>query len=289
MLGIISQFAMYSARVVRVMIASPSDVSEERRLASDVLQEWNVVNSFERGLILQPMLWESHALPEMGDRPQAIINRQLLRDADLLIAAFWTRLGSPTGAERSGTVEEIQEHLRANKPAMLYFSRAPVALESVDREQWDALLEFRQECESKGLCARYDDVFEFRQLLSRHIAQAVNEHFQSEPETSLGVEPALSGSLPVPLVLSDDAEELLLTASEDPQGQIRLIPFSGGTAILSNRRDFSTDQSPRVIAKWKGAIQELACQRLAEDVNGQGKVFVLTQYGYATADRLKAR
>ena len=30
-------------------------------------------------------------------------------------------LGSPTGVSASGTVEEIEEHLRAGKPAMIYF------------------------------------------------------------------------------------------------------------------------------------------------------------------------
>lgn len=71
----------------------------------------------------------------MGDRPQAIINKQLLEQSDLLVAVFWTRLGSPTGATNSGTVEEIEEHLAAKKPTMLYFSSAPVRPDSVDNEQ----------------------------------------------------------------------------------------------------------------------------------------------------------
>ena len=48
-------------------------------------------------MILMPVGWDTHASPEMGDRAQAIINKQVLKNADLVVAAFWTRLGSPTG------------------------------------------------------------------------------------------------------------------------------------------------------------------------------------------------
>ena len=97
-----------------------------------------------------PLGWETHATPEMGDRPQAIINGQLLKKADLLIAIFWTRIGSPTGAAKSGTVEEIEEHIGAGKPAMIYFSSAPVRPDSIDEKQYSALREFMGPCGSEG-------------------------------------------------------------------------------------------------------------------------------------------
>ena len=66
--------------------------------------------------------------PEMGDEPQTIINKRILEDADFLVGIFWTRLGTPTASYASGAVEEIEEHLAAGKPAMLYFSAAPAAM-----------------------------------------------------------------------------------------------------------------------------------------------------------------
>ena len=83
----------YTANVVKVMIASSGDVASERR----VIGEWNVTYAEDRKIVLIPLAWETHASPIMGDRPQAIINRPLLKDADLLVAAFWTRLGRPSG------------------------------------------------------------------------------------------------------------------------------------------------------------------------------------------------
>ncbi len=145
-----------------------------------MLEEWNIVNTRQRKFVLMPVSWETHAAPAMGDRPQAIINRQVLKHADLLIAVFWTRLGSPTGRADSGTVEEIEEHLAAGKPAMIYFSEQPVHPGSVDAEQYEALLKFRRSCEERGLVARYTTPDEFRRMLWRQLSQVVSEGFGSE-------------------------------------------------------------------------------------------------------------
>jgi hypothetical protein len=133
----------YVANVLNVMIASPSDVIQERIAIRDAIAEWNTVHALDRKTVLMPVGWETHSVPEMGDRPQAIINKQILKDADLLIAVFWTRIGSPTGASPSGTIEEIEEHLKARKPAMIYFSSVPVRADSIEENQYKALMEFR--------------------------------------------------------------------------------------------------------------------------------------------------
>ena len=163
----------FSATVYKVMIASPSDVPDEREIIRDVVHEWNAVHAEHHHAILIPAGWETHSSPAMGERPQGIINKQVLADCDLLIAAFWTRLGSPTGKAPSGTVEEIQEHLAAGKPAMLYFSTAPVRLGSVDNEQYKALETFKKECYAKGLIDTYDSLEEFRRKLVRQLAHTM--------------------------------------------------------------------------------------------------------------------
>ena len=119
----------FSAQVLNVLIASPSDVASERDAIAQTLYEWNALNSEETGFVLLPVRWESHSAPAMGDRPQGIINNQVVRNCDMLIGAFWTRLGSVTGVEESGTVEEIKFFLKNNRPVMLYYSKAAVDLE----------------------------------------------------------------------------------------------------------------------------------------------------------------
>jgi hypothetical protein len=165
----------YLSHVVKVMIASPTDVGAEQSIIRQVIGEWNVTHAEDRKVMLMPLHWETNAAPIMGDRPQSIVNRQLLRDADILIAAFWTRFGSPTGTSRSGTVEEIEQHLAAKKPAMLYFSLKPARLDKVDRAQYEALTEFKSACRERGLIAEYKDLGEFRAKLGRHLAQTLQK------------------------------------------------------------------------------------------------------------------
>jgi hypothetical protein len=94
----------YSANVYNVMIASPGDVAKEKQLAREVVLKWNDLHSKQTKIVLLTISWETHSSPELGDRPQAIINKQVLKDADLLIGIFWTRIGTPTGKAESGTL-----------------------------------------------------------------------------------------------------------------------------------------------------------------------------------------
>lgn len=163
------------------MIASPGDVSQERRLIRDVIEEWNTIHAEDTRIVLMPVGWETHSSPAMGDRAQGIINKQLLEQADLLVAVFWTRLGSPTGITNSGTVEEIERHIAAGKPAMLYFSSVPVRPDSVDADQYLALRAFKDSCKAQGLIEEYGELTEFRGKFSRQLAQTVIRSFASYP------------------------------------------------------------------------------------------------------------
>ena len=98
----------YDSRVYRILIASPSDVEEEREIAERVIQEWNDLYSYSRKIVLLPLRWETHTAPEFGTRRQEVINRAIVDECDLLVGIFWTRIGSPTGAADSGTLEEIE-------------------------------------------------------------------------------------------------------------------------------------------------------------------------------------
>lgn len=159
----------FSATVFNVLIASPSDVPSEREAIAQSLHEWNALNSQETGKVLLPVMWESHSAPAMGDRPQGIINDQVVRACDMLIGAFWTRLGSPTGVEDSGTVEEIKWFLKNNKPVMLYYSKAQVDLDNIDTTQLEKLKEFKKSIRDKGIQEQYCSIEELKQKLSRHL------------------------------------------------------------------------------------------------------------------------
>lgn len=159
----------------RVAIASPSDVPEERRILRQALHDWNAAHSMIRKIVLLPIGWDTDTFRLMGARAQEQINQQIILNADLLIAVFWTRLGSPTGRAASGTVEEIKEFRSADKPVMLYFSNAPVLETSVEPKQYKALRAFRKRCErsENGLVTTYESVVDLREKFSQQLALIV--------------------------------------------------------------------------------------------------------------------
>ena len=163
----------------KILIASPSDVVEERKVIPKVIENWNSTNSDYYGAILKPVLWEIDAIPEMGKRPQDIINEQLVNDCDILIGTFWTRLGTPTGKADSGTIEEIEEFLEKNKPVMLYFSSIPIDPKKIDIEQYKKLSDFRNECKENGLHTPYESIHQLEQKLQMHITKEINKIHQS--------------------------------------------------------------------------------------------------------------
>jgi hypothetical protein len=75
----------YQAKVFNIMIASPSDVAAERGLVREIVHEWNPVHAYTCGIILQPIGWETHSSPSMGEHPQQILNDQILVKCDLLV------------------------------------------------------------------------------------------------------------------------------------------------------------------------------------------------------------
>src|SRR5436305_6584897 len=121
------------------------------------------------GIVLLPVMWESHSARSMGDRPQGVINRQVVRACDMLIGSFWTRLGSPTGLEDSGTVEEIKWFLKTSKPVMLYYSNAAIPQDMLDLKQIESLNNFKASIKDKGLQDNYNNGNDLSQKLSRHL------------------------------------------------------------------------------------------------------------------------
>lgn len=86
----------YEATAFKIFLASPSDMVDERKIAREVIQEWNFVHSEPTGIVLMPIGWETHAFADFGRAPQEVINAQVLENSDLLVGIFGTRIGTAT-------------------------------------------------------------------------------------------------------------------------------------------------------------------------------------------------
>ena len=111
----------------------------------------DAINSFSSKFVLMPIKWETHASPLLGDRPQSTINEQIVKECDLLVGVFWTRIGTHTGISVSGTAEEIEQFVALGKPVMLYFSQTPIDPDKIDIEQFTTLKNFKETMRLKGL------------------------------------------------------------------------------------------------------------------------------------------
>ena len=232
-----------------------------------------------------PIAWETHATPAMGERAQEIVNKRLVRDSDILVAVFWTRVGTPTGQAAGGTIEEVEKHLQAGKPAMLYFSSAPIRPDSVDDGQYRSLKQFRDSCRQRGLVEEYESVSQFREKFSRHLAQTLIQHFppSAHPEPSGGDKVELRDPL---ANLSKEARQLVQEAALDANGSVLMVETLGGMSVETNRRNFVQQRNARSEAKWRSVIRELTQNGLLESRDLEGQVFSITDEGYRAADLL---
>jgi len=183
--------------MLQVFIASPSDVQQERDLVCEVLQDWNDRHAEEYEYVLQPRRWEKHATPELGERPQAILNRQLVDSCDILIGIFASKLGTPTGEAASGTVEEIELAVNSHKPVILYFNAIPKEPETLDRVESARLEEYRAKMQARGLYDSYHSLELLKEKLTRHLHHHVRKIRDGVLTTNLPKD-EFAGSQPMP-------------------------------------------------------------------------------------------
>jgi hypothetical protein len=163
----------FKSETYRILIASPSDMAEERQVATEAIGEWNAQHAAAESIVLLPVKWETHALPQAGIRPQQAINEQLVDTCDILIGMFWTRLGTDTQVAESGTVEEIDQFVGAGKPAMLYFSNRPISPNKIDPGQQAKLRRFQEATYKGAIVGNFSELIELRQKLLRDLVQQI--------------------------------------------------------------------------------------------------------------------
>jgi hypothetical protein len=136
---------------------------------------WNVVYGRAFGAVVVPLHWEVHAAAEHGVRPQASINAQLVADADIVLAIFRTRLGTPTGEAESGTVEEINKARDDGAYVAILRCLRDVDPSKLDPEQLQRLKDFFERVQSESLILSYESDAELRERVDTVLTQGVTE------------------------------------------------------------------------------------------------------------------
>ncbi|MEV7594401.1 hypothetical protein AB0O42_29480 [Streptomyces sp. NPDC089922] len=145
----------FQTLTLSVLIASPGDTSADRDVVENAIRSFNSDHTLQRKIHLLPLRWELGAVPVIGERDaQQVINEQLVDMADIVIAVFNNRLGQATKRAVSGTAEEILRARERGAPVHVFFSEAPIPRDH-DRDQLEALNEFREELMALGLMGSY--------------------------------------------------------------------------------------------------------------------------------------
>lgn len=167
-----------SGKIIRVMLACPSDIRDEIDIFFREVQDWNIHNAEEYKVALLPKHWTTHSHPQLGTRAQGVINEQLVDKADFLIAVIGNKLGTATGVAESGTVEEMLQFYNTGRPVKLYFSEianltAAALLDENVRREAERVAAFRDKAKELGLYSSYSSLPEFAKQISLHIMQEI--------------------------------------------------------------------------------------------------------------------
>jgi hypothetical protein len=220
---------MYNATVYKIMFGAPSDVIDEKNAFFSIIQGWNNLHSEKNGIVLQPIHWSTHSYPATGKNSQKIINNEVVSKSDLLICVFASKLGTETNTHISGTVEEIDEHLRAGKDVMIYFKKSiNINPDNFNPNQLVQLNTFKAEMRNKCLYAEFNDIKDFQEQLFKDIQLYINDHWSNgQIEVSSSPMEKLYNNIS----LSDfDLERLhAWTSADNPQ--FFQVHFEGGGCI----------------------------------------------------------
>lgn len=157
------------------LLISPGDVVDERDAIVDSFNKWNGTVGKGLDARLTAMRWEDHAVSDMSKPPQDVINAQLVESADLGIAVFWSRLGSPTADHESGSAEEIARLLQRGARVLLYHKKAPVPQAHLVGDQYVRLQEILKRYKQQGLLVEFETAEDLAQRVLLDITTLVAE------------------------------------------------------------------------------------------------------------------
>jgi hypothetical protein len=190
---------------IKVILAWPSDVFEERKIVGEVIDEINGYISQDKGIEIDLFSWDNDSHPGLHvDGPIGKSDEDLgFEDADLVVGIFWTKFGTPVYDAQSGTEHEIRKSIelwkKNRKPEiMLYFSEIPIKPSQYRNSQIDKIDSFKQSYKGLGIYSTFDNQEEFRKKIRQDLNNFIIKYyntFKREEYPSNGNKPSLKKKL----------------------------------------------------------------------------------------------
>ena len=198
-------------RHVRIFIASPGDVANERELARAVVERLERDPAFRHQLKLDPILYEDAEAPVpmlATLTAQESLNRESPASAcHVVIGIFWGRMGTPPQRPLgpgnrpylSGTEAELDEARRAGRDVLLYRCLARISVDindpqfEVKRAQKQLVDQFFERLDGLAY-ASYERPEQFEKLLESNLRSLLHRLLESvEPSIDDRASPADGG------------------------------------------------------------------------------------------------
>ncbi len=157
-------------KTYKVFVSSPGGLSRERKIVQETMQ--SLSNDYERrGIAISTWLWEKESTSEFGDRPQALLTRQL-GNFDVYIGIMASHFGTPTGDFGSGTEEEFNNAFtsfkeKAKPRVAFFFKSETIVTTKLSAEMIDQLRRVQEFKEKISLLGLYHEFSEDHQLVNR--------------------------------------------------------------------------------------------------------------------------
>lgn len=179
-------------QIIRITLCAPGDVSKDIGILDHGIADWNRLHWDATNCGIKSRHWKADATPDMSDRPQGVINQQLIDDADLIVAVFWSRFGTPTGIASSGTEEEVRRAIAAKTRVFLYFSDLEPLPPDTNDDQLARLHRFRDEMLGTGLAWRFRNRSQLKAIFAAHLAKFMDERLAKTRGKSARKKPSAS-------------------------------------------------------------------------------------------------
>ncbi|MCK4563670.1 MAG: tetratricopeptide repeat protein [Verrucomicrobia bacterium] len=188
---------------LRVFIASPGGLENERTAFRDVINEYNESDAKHRGVIFEAVGWED-TLTGVG-RPQSFINADI-KVADFFVMLLWNRWGScPDALQKeysSATQEEYYVAMNCYNSSEYPMQQLLLMFKSVDPvhlsdpgEQLQQVIAFREDLEKNKshYFSDFETVDSLKIKIRKHLASWLRSHETGEisHETTPSPSPAV--------------------------------------------------------------------------------------------------
>lgn len=180
---------MKKVNVLRIFLASPSDVKAEREMIFVLKEDLDQLIGMDKNIKFEIVNWERNTYPGKGIDAQDVINQQINNEYDIFIGIFWQRFGTPTNRYESGTLEEYEnakkkyENDKENTHIMMYFKTEGIQnIYDTDIEQLEKVKNFKDKISKEDgvLYSEFEKTEDLRNLVQINLANLVRDKFSKK-------------------------------------------------------------------------------------------------------------